>query len=760
MEEKWLAGLVKDLPANQGKAVVAVGAHLPPMVHALVHLINETLGSHGTTIRLTNPAHSVPVNQGKQIADLADQMAKGQITSLIILGGNPAYTAPADLKFAELIKKASFSAHVATHMDETSKACHWTLPQSHFLEAWGDGVAKDGTVSVVQPLIEPIYDSRSHLEVVDALLGTSRTGREIVSGHWFAAQSLFKGMAEVKASAPATAAPVTPAAPGAPAAAPGSSAVPTMAPGPLVESDFERAWRIALSEGVLIEGGKGSLPLRTAAGLGASLKLPQASGAELVLLPDPTIYDGRYANNMWLQEMPKPITNFTWDNCIYVNPAAAKAAGLERNKFLGIDGTQDMEKAALGMGRPMAEVTLGSNKLKAASAIQYGQADDTIVVHLGYGRTQGGSWVREADITHGGGFNGYLLVTTDAPHGGSGAALARSEGFYGMANVQFHNTLEAKYYDKDRNIIREAGLAAWVSGEPLFKHKEHHVPGVTPDHGEEKHEDGHAEKGHAPKHEPLTMWDKSAFKDYEKFNQWAMTIDLNLCTGCGACVMACQSENNVPSVGKREVQKGREMHWIRIDRYYMGTGDSIDEQNPPIRFMPMACVHCENAPCEPVCPVAATVHSHEGLNQMVYNRCVGTRYCSNNCPYKVRKFNFLHYTLRNDEIPVLQLLNNPDVTVRSRGVMEKCTYCVHRINRVRVNAKKDGREIADGEVVTACQAACPSQAIIFGDMRRPENAVSKSRASRRNYLLLEEANTIPRTTFLMRINNPNPEIEG
>jgi molybdopterin-containing oxidoreductase family iron-sulfur binding subunit len=747
VEEKWIAGLAKDLMANRGASVVVAGDHQPAPVHALVHAINGALGNNGATIRLINPVHPKPVNQTADLKALAEGLQRGSITALVILGGNPVYTAPADLKFGELVAKTPFSAHLSLHEDETSHAVQWSLPASHFLEAWGDEVAKDGTVSVVQPLIEPIYDSRSSLEVADSLLGRSRPGLQIVTDYWKANQAQLTTLARAKnVSIPAPAA-TAPAAAGAPV---------------LVESNFERAWRLALAEGsISVPNRAGSLPLQPVANLAAAIR-PQAQGTglEMVFLPDPTIYDGRYANNMWLQEMPKPITNFTWDNCFYLSTATAAALNLERKVVLG---TPELEVSAMGLGRPMALGKVNGAELRAATASQVGQADDTVVLHFGYGRTKGGSWVREADVVMGGGFNAYVLRTSANPTLVVGAELTRTGEFYSMANVQFHNALESDYYDSDRNVIRENSLTAFLSGEALFKPKEHHLPWKDA----EKHKDGGAakegEEGHSEEkhaHDPVTMYDKSAFKDYEKFNQWAMTVDLNLCTGCGACVIACQSENNIPAVGKREVQRGREMHWIRIDRYYMGNGDTLDSKNPPIRFQPMACVHCENAPCEPVCPVAATVHSHEGLNQMVYNRCVGTRYCSNNCPYKVRKFNFLHYTMKNDQIPVLQMLNNPSVSVRSRGVMEKCTYCVHRINQVRIEAKKEERDIRDGEVVTACQAACPSQAIIFGDMRKPENAVSKSRASRRNYILLEEANTVPRTTFLMRINNPNPEIEG
>jgi molybdopterin-containing oxidoreductase family iron-sulfur binding subunit len=737
VDPKIANALVEDLKAAGGDAIVIAGDHQSAEVHALVHLINQQLGSNGKTIRLTNPVHPVPVNQMAEIKKAADLLERGAAKTLVILGGNPVFTAPVDLKLGELIEKAPFSAYLGSHINETAKLCHWILPESHLLEAWGDAVAVDGTISIVQPLIEPIYDSKSALELVDALRNKSRTGLDVLKAEWSSKQTSLTGYGTAKAPIPASGE-------------------------PLVESNFDRAWRFALSEGILVKGQEIHLPMTPVANAAAALSAaPAPTDMELVFLPDPTLYDGRYANNPWLQELPKPITNFTWDNCYFVGAETALKLNLERKEVLG---TKEIEQSRLGLGRPMAVGTTPAGSLKAATATQMGQAEGVVVIHFGGGRTEGGEFVRAADIKKGGGFNAFALRSSTAPWIQPGVKLERSPDYYPLANVQFHNALETQVFDSDRHVIQEASLASFIAGGALAHHKEFHVKGA-PHHDEGHSEGGSAHDaeggdGHASaKKQPLPdMYDPKEFDFSKEHYQWAMTIDLNLCTGCGACVMACQSENNIPTVGKEQVQKGREMHWIRIDRYYMGQDGKLNESNPPIRFQPVTCMHCENAPCEPVCPVAATVHSHEGLNQMVYNRCVGTRYCSNNCPYKVRRYNFLHYTLKNDQIPVLQMVNNPDVTVRGRGVMEKCTYCVQRINKARISAKKSDREIEDGEVVTACQSACPTKAIVFGDMRRPENAVAKTRESRRNYLLLEEANTKPRTTYLMRVNNPHPSL--
>ncbi len=694
VEESWLSALAADLTANPGASVVVAGEHQPPDVHAMVHAINEHLGNFGKTVIHTEMVLPQPGSQGPAIQRLAEDMAAGRVSTLIIFEGNPVYTAPADLDFKGAMSKVEFTAHLSSHDDETCAESDWLLPASHFLESWGDGRGHDGTVSLQQPMIEPLYDSKSALELMESLIGTPREGMEVVQSHWKAVWG---------------------------------------------EEGFDRKWRHALADGIVPDSQALEVTVQVASGLAAALPArPSASGIELLLLPDPTIFDGRFANNGWLQELPKPISNLTWDNAAYMSHTTAVDLGIEIDKKYGfiIPADRDADVVA---------ITVDGRTVEAAVYVNHGMADDVVMLHLGYGRERGGQVMlplKSDKTTTGGGFNAYPLRTSDDPWIVQGAKFKRTSKTYPLANAQFHNTIDMTPADSDREILQEMTLAQFL---------------------------GHEEGGEIDNEDPPSMYDVAPLVgtevDNEGWNskdnyQWAMTVDLTLCTGCNACVIACQSENNIPTVGKYQVQRGREMHWIRIDRYYAGTGMDSEwpTSNPDIRMQPMMCQHCENAPCEPVCPVAATTHSLEGLNQMVYNRCVGTRYCSNNCPYKVRRFNFLNYANHND-VPVKMLLNNPDVTVRSRGVMEKCTYCVQRISVARIDAKKAGGVIPDGGVRTACQVACPSEAIIFGDKNLPENAVSRSMASKRGYRVLNKAvNTRPRTTYLARVTNPNEEV--
>jgi molybdopterin-containing oxidoreductase family iron-sulfur binding subunit len=456
--------------------------------------------------------------------------------------------------------------------------------------------------------------------------------------------------------------------------------------------DFEAWWRKALHDGLIADS---ALPVKMPTWKGDIPAAPSvaAQGSDLVFRPDPAVWDGRFANNGWLQELPKPLTKLTWDNAALMSPAVAERLGVQNGDVV--------------------ELTYATRRVKAPAWILPGQADGTVTLHLGYGRTRAGR------TGSGLGANAYALRTAAAPWGGSGLTLKKTGERSRLASTQGHQTMQG------RNLVRMA------TAEEFRKH-----PDFARDPGD--HEAGHQPSFYAP-------------HKYEGY-AWGMAIDLNACTGCNACVMACQSENNSPVVGKAEVLVGREMHWIRVDRYYKGGLDA-----PETVHQPVLCMQCEKAPCEPVCPVAATVHSSEGLNDMVYNRCVGTRYCSNNCPYKVRHFNFLQYA--DDRTPSLALVRNPNVTVRSRGVMEKCTYCVQRINEARIQAKTHDRDIQDGEVITACQAACPSQAIVFGNVNDPKSRVSQLKAHPLNYGLLAELNTRPRTTYLARLRNPNPALE-
>jgi molybdopterin-containing oxidoreductase family iron-sulfur binding subunit len=687
-----LEAIALDLQAAQGRCAVVPGEYAPASLHAVCHALNEALGAVGATVRHTEPVLADWQNNAEGLRELASLMASGQVQGVIVLGGNPAYCAPGDVEFEEALRKVPFSAHLTLYDNETTEACRWALPMSHFLEAWGDGRGHDGTPVLVQPILRPLYETASEIELLETLLGGARTGEQIVRDTW-------KGT--------------------------------------------DAAWREALARG------GGGQPAKPAAGLElvpnllAGLPDGDGRGIQVRVLPDPNVHDGSYSNVAWLQELPKPLTNLTWDNALCVSPATAKRLGLgQQTKTLGIIpfyGAHDK-----------ATLSVGGKEATGPVYVLPGMADDTVLVHMGYGRRRAGSVGKVGDPdTEGGGFDAMPLRSTASPWVTGGATLAKAGGQYPLANTQFHNTLDVKPEDTGRDIIREVTLAEYQAD-----------PHVLQRPTEGGHGEGHGGGEHGGGHSTKQLYaNEKEFFDAEKNYQWAMTIDLNLCTGCNACVTACQAENNIATVQKEQVMNGREMHWIRVDRYYRAKHGEFDESDPAITFQPVTCMHCEAAPCEPVCPVAATVHSHEGLNQMVYNRCVGTRYCSNNCPYKVRRFNFLHFTAKNEQVPVLQLLANPDVTVRGRGVMEKCTYCVHRINHARIEAKKEGREIRDGEVVTACQQACASGAIVFGDMRRPENAVARSRASLRNYTLLEPTNTRPRTSYLGKVRNPNPSLE-
>jgi molybdopterin-containing oxidoreductase family iron-sulfur binding subunit len=685
-----LEAMVRDLQANRGASLVVAGDHQPIEVHALVHAINQFLGNFGTTVRhieavdLTSDPDRV-ADIGALVADLN----AGNVEFLLMVEGNPVYDAPVDLNFADALAKARTKVHLGLYEDETSHLCDWHLPLAHPLEAWGDARSFDGTLSVVQPLIAPLYENKSAIEVFASLLGAPRTGYDLVRETW-RARGFLKG-------------------------------------------DFEKAWRQAVHDGVA--------PGSAAASAAVSLQLapdalPAATpskGVEIAFMADPTIYDGRFANNGWLQELPKPLTKLTWDNVALMNPATAKRLGV---------ASDDMVRLTLPNRRPVETPVF----------VHPGQPADQVTVHLGYGRVKGGvvatAVVSENDNTAsvgGGGFNAYALRSANAPYFEQGLQIEKIDAIYHLATTQGHQPIDGDHVEQfegdHREVIVEHDLrvfnaeGAKIKQERLEKYKEIGEQNLYP--------------------EEIFVYDGP---------QWGMTIDLNTCIGCNACVTACQSENNIPVVGKEQVLRHREMHWLRIDRYYSGE----ESANPQVAWQPVMCVHCEKAPCEPVCPVAATVHSHEGLNQMVYNRCVGTRYCSNNCPYKVRRFNYLNYTdnqkqfdPKQDEkprIPLLRMLNNPNVTVRGRGIMEKCTYCVQRINHARIEAKKQNREIRDGEIVTACQQACPTQTIVFGNIADRESAVSQWRTDERAYLLLQELQTRPRTSHLAKLRNPNPDI--
>jgi MoCo/4Fe-4S cofactor protein with predicted Tat translocation signal len=663
-----LQALIRDLQAHAGTSIVVAGEGSSAEVHALVHAINGALGNVGRTLRHTDPIEARPVLQAASIRELVQEMQEGQVEALVILGSNAVYSAPADVPFAEALQRVRFVAYHGLHNDETARRCEWVLPATHALEQWGDARSFEGSVTIQQPLTAPLYqEARSAYELLGFLVQEPIAGYDILRRSW---QERLGG-------------------------------------------DFEGGWRRALHDGV-IEGS--ALPTRNVSAAGLSLPPMQRSGTEsieLIFRPHPSVYDGRFANNGWLQELPTPLSLLTWDNAAMVSPAMAERLNLR-------DGE-------------VVELVHGTRSVTAPAFIFPGHPDRSITVHLGYGREEVGL------VAEGTGFNAYRLRTSEAMDLAQDVQVRRTGARWpgGLATTQVHHSLDG------RDIVR-AGLLSDYLQDPSLRPEDLHELDTS-----------------------LTLYPDQIFNYGGP--QWGMTIDLNTCIGCNACVVACQAENNIPVVGKDQVKNARELHWLRIDRYYGPRAGRPNLDNPETFFQPLMCVHCEKAPCEPVCPVAATVHSMEGLNQMIYNRCVGTRYCSNNCPYKVRRFNYFNYSDNQVQFrdqagrrgtSLLKMANNPDVTVRGRGVMEKCTYCVQRINHARIEAKKAGREIADGEIVTACQQACPTQTIVFGNVADPESRVSRLRREQRAYRLLEEINTRPRTSHLGKIRNPNPEIQA
>ncbi len=656
--------IAEDLRNHRGASVVIAGEHQPAEAHGLAHLLNESLGNVGKTVFYTDPVDANPRNQGESIKELVADMQAGKVDLLVILGGNPAYDAPADLNFADLLKsnKVALRVHQGLYQNETAELCQWHVNATHELEAWCDARAYDGTVSIIQPLIAPLYNGKSALEFVALLAGqVDATGYDLVRAYW---QKQHGG------------------------------------------ADFEQFWRKSLHDG-WIEG-TAFAPRTLSNHLNAQaypFGLPINKGEiELNIRRDPTIYDGQFSNNGWLQELPKPMTKLTWDNAVLIGPKMAERLQIK---------VEDV-----------VELELNGKKVTGPVWIQAGHPDNSVTVTLGYGRRRAGR-VGTAQ-----GFDAYALRTTAAPWIATGLQIRKTGETYKLASTQGYQTMDTPD-GGHRPLVRETTL------EDYRKR-----PNFAAEEGEEP----------AP---GLTLYKPYPYR--EEDYAWGMAIDLNSCVGCNNCMLACQSENNIAVVGKEQCVIGRHMHWIRVDAYYQG-----DRDNPKAFFQPVPCQQCENAPCEVVCPVGATNHTPEGLNDMVYNRCVGTRYCSNNCPYKVRRFNFLLF--QDWETPQYKMMRNPDVSVRSRGVMEKCTYCVQRINERRIDAEREDRKINDSqhedELKTACQQSCPAGAIIFGNINDSNSKVSKLKAQSRNYSLLGELNTRPRTTYLAEVSNPNPELKG
>jgi molybdopterin-containing oxidoreductase family iron-sulfur binding subunit len=674
-QKKFLAAVAKDLKAHAGKCVVIPGLYQDTSIVGLALSINSVLGNVGNTLMVsTDAVNPLPSDQFAELKALVANLNAGKVDWLVILNANPIYNAPADLEFAAAFEKAKVTAHLGSHEDETGKNAQWHIPSAHFLESWSDARAYDGMVSIVQPMIDPLYGGKTAHHFFQALLD------EPGLSPYEAVRETWK---------------------------------------PVIKGDFEVGWRKALHAGWIADSAY--VPRFAAPFIPRSISLlpnvpapsPKES-LEIIFRPDPNVYDGRWANVGWLQELPKPVTNLSWDNAAIMSGATLTKYGLEEDDIV--------------------ELSVNGRKVNAPVIVAPGHPDNSVTVHLGYGRQTG-------RVAGGAGFNAYLIRTSDAPFYAVGS-MKKVPGKWGVAVTKSHfqdhrpklfggqgngnNSMEADEALGERGIIRSATLEEYKANPGFANEGETH---------------------------PATDKSNTLFPNWEyKDNAWGMSIDMNSCTGCNACIMSCYAENNIPVVGKQQVRIGRNMQWLRIDTYFEG-----DLAAPRAHFQPMACQHCENAPCEQVCPVGATVHTPEGLNAMVYNRCVGTRYCSNNCPYKVRRFNFLLYS--DFETESLKLMRNPDVTVRSRGVMEKCTYCVQRISAAKIEADKENRAIRDGEIVTACQQACPAQAISFGNINDEQSKVAKLQADERSYQVLADLNTRPRTKYVAAVTNPNPELE-
>jgi MoCo/4Fe-4S cofactor protein with predicted Tat translocation signal len=704
-----IMALMRDLYERKGGSIVIVGDEQPPVIHALAHAMNDALGNVGKTVFYTDPIEANSVDQTQALRELVADIDAGKVDTLIMIGGNPAYDTPVDLRLdLNRLNKVRMRAHLSLYNDETSNFCHWHIPAGHYLESWGDARAYDGTATIVQPLIEPLYESRTPYEIL-ALFSDNydRKPYEIVKEYWRSNQGTGAGQA-------------TPT----PQATPGTSTAST---------DFESWWRKCLHDGFIPNT---ALPTKTVSlksDWTSQLNSPgappaAAGGFELIFRTDPSIYDGRFANNGWLQELPKPLTKVTWDNVALVSPNTAKKIGVAAPNY---------EQDKKGRQAYVDTIKLTHRDRTITQAVPVwvmpGQPDDLITIHLGFGRTNAGrvgsmTFVEPDSKLPSGGFNAYDIRFADALWTGAGATASKTNEQFQVAATQAHFLMEG------RDLLREHSV------EEYLKDKDH----LREEREKEEREN-----------RDLSLYPDFGYQNQGNGYAWGMSIDLNSCVGCNACMIACQSENNIPIVGKEQVVRSREMHWIRVDAYYKG--DEITKAEGPF-FQPVPCMHCENAPCEPVCPVHATVHSAEGLNDMVYNRCVGTKYCSNNCPYKVRRFNFFLY--QDWETPTYQLMRNPDVSVRSRGVMEKCTYCVQRIQAAKIQSEVEGRPVRDGEIVTACQSVCPTEAIVFGNINDPNSKVSKLKALERDYSLLGQLNTRPRTTYLSALRNPNPEIKA
>ncbi|MBB5063573.1 TAT-variant-translocated molybdopterin oxidoreductase [Granulicella mallensis] len=700
--QKFLTAVLADLKKSGGKCVVMVGPQSPAAAHAAAHALNASLGAVGKTVLYTESIAPIPSEQGADLKSLVADMYDGKVQWLVMLGVNPLYNAPSDLEFTTAFNKVPNTVHLGSHVDETGFYSTWHVNKTHYLESWSDARAYDGTISIVQPMIDPLYGGKSAHDVLQALLDPSISAYDAVVAN---ARTYITG-------------------------------------------DFAVGWKKALHDG-WVQGTAFSPKLagQPKAATPVALNTPAAGAIEISFRHDPSVYDGRYGNNGWLQELPKQVTNLSWDNAALMSMDLMSKLKIEENEAI--------------------ELNLNGRKVIAPVLMAPGHPDDVVTVHLGFGRR-----AESGRVGAGVGFDAYSLRTSDAPLSASGLKVTGGKGVYDICVTKVHNIehrgayaqrdLEHPLSDKEgtyslagheameRSIIRYATVAE-ATANPKYASE-----GAS---GTWVNKVGYNPQGESPEHGDSFFPDAWHYNHTAVVgagqkvlqNSWGMSVDLNSCIGCNACIVSCYAENNIPVVGREQVKIGRNMQWLRIDTYFEG-----DLHAPKAHFQPMMCQHCENAGCEQVCPVGATVHTPEGLNTMVYNRCVGTRYCSNNCMYKVRRFNFLLYADFDTES--LKFMRNPDVSVRSRGVMEKCSYCIQRIEAVKIEADKNNRAIADGEIVTACQQACPTDAIIFGNINDPKSRIAKKKAEEREYQVLADLNFRPRTTYTAGVINPNPEL--
>jgi MoCo/4Fe-4S cofactor protein with predicted Tat translocation signal len=697
---KFVNAVIADLKKANGRAVVVVGPESSEACHTAALAINNAIGAVGKTVVYTETVAPIPSEQTSDLTALVRDINAGKVQWLVMLGTNPLYSAPADLEFADAFAKVPNTVHLGSHVDETGFYSTWHINKAHYLESWTDARAYDGTISIVQPMIDPLYGGKSAHDVLQALLDPSVSAYDAVVAN---AKTYIKG------------------------------------------ADFATAWRKALHDG-WVEGT--AFEPKTLSAKAAATSAPAAvSGIEISFKADSALYDGRYANNGWLQELPKQVTNISWDNAALMNMDLMGKLGIEENEAV--------------------ELTLNGRKIIVPVLMSPGHPNDAVTVSLGQGRR-----AEAGRVGSGVGFNAYALRTVDAPMSQGGLRIARGKGLYDLCVTKVHNIehrgsyaqhdLEHPLSDKDGTYslagheAMERSIIRYATYDEAMKNPDYAHTGAS---GTLVDKVGYNPQGEAVPHEESFYPDNWRYDHAELVgagtkvlqNKWGMSIDLNSCVGCNACVVSCYAENNIAVVGREQVKIGRIMQWMRIDTYFEG-----DLHAPKAHFQPMLCQHCESAGCEQVCPVGATVHTPEGINTMVYNRCVGTRYCSNNCPYKVRRFNFLLYSDYDTES--LKFARNPDVSVRSRGVMEKCSYCIQRIEAVKIEADKNNRVIEDGEILTACQQACPTDAIVFGNLNDPKSRVTQRKAEERDYQVLADLNYRPRTTYTAGVINPNVEL--